>query len=116
MNYSIEKIQDVVVIDLSGDSWGGLDAFQLKDEVTAILGMGHRRFLVDFSGAHFVNSAGIGILVACWVSIRNSEGEILFCEAGRRVYRALDVAGVLKLFEMRKTRNQALAEYGVETE
>jgi anti-anti-sigma factor len=114
VNYSIEKVQDVVVIELSGDSWGGLDAFQLKDEVKAILAMGHRRFLVDFSDAHFVNSAGIGILVSCWVSVRNVQGEVLFCEPGRRVQRALDVSGVMKLFDVHETRSQALQSYGID--
>ena len=97
MNYSIEKIQDIVLIELSGDSWGGLDAYQMKDEISAIIAMGSRRFLADFDQAHFVNSAGIGVLVACWVSIRNAEGEFKFCEIGPRVARAFEVAGVAPL-------------------
>jgi anti-anti-sigma factor len=114
MNYSIERIQDIVLIELSGDSWGGLDAYQLKDEVSAIIAMGSRRFLADFEEAHFVNSAGIGVLVACWVSIRNAEGEFKFCAIGPRVSRAFQVAGVAPLFDVSETRAEALAEFGVE--
>jgi len=108
MNYSIAKTGDIVLIELSGDSWGGLDVYQLKDEISSILALGSRRFLVDFSGTHFVNSAGIGILVACWVSVRNTEGSLRFCGAGRRVRRALEVAGVWTLFEVHETSEEAL--------
>jgi anti-anti-sigma factor len=113
MNYTIHRVQDVVVVELKGDVWAELHHFQLKDEVSAILGLGSRRFLFDLTETKFMNSLGLGVIVACWASIKQAGGELRFCDVGDRVEATFEVTGLAGLFEVRPDRRTALAELGV---
>jgi anti-sigma B factor antagonist len=113
MNYEIHKVQDVVVAELKGDVWAEHHHFQLKDEVSAILQLGNRRFLFDLSETKFMNSLGLGVIVSCWASIRREGGELKLCSVGPRVQATFEVTGLDTLFEIRPDRATALAEFGV---
>ena len=113
MNYSIHKVQDVIVAELKGDVWAELQHFQLKDEVSTILQLGPRRFLFDLTETKFMNSLGLGVIVACWASIKQAGGELRICNVGPRVQSTFEVTGLETLFEVRPDRATALAEFGV---
>ena len=112
MNFSVDRVEDVVILEVKGDLWGGFEAFQLKDEVGSWLRRGERRFLLDLTGRH-LNSAGIGILVAILTGVRQAGGDLRLSAVGERARRALNVAGVLPLFEVHADRHQALRAWGI---
>lgn len=113
MNYSIQKVQDVIVAELKGDVWAESHHFQLKDEISAILNMGPRRFVFDLTETKFMNSLGLGVIVSCWASIQRADGELILCSVGPRVQSTFEVTGLDSLFEVRPDRAAALAEFGV---
>jgi len=116
MNYEIHKVQDVVVAELKGDVWAEYHHFQLKDEISAILGLGNRRFLFDLAETKFMNSLGLGVIVSCWASIMQAGGELKICNVAPRVQSTFEVTGLDTLFEVRPDRATALAEFGVAAE
>ena len=109
MEYSIEKIQDgVILIRPRGNMWGGLKAYPLKDEIRVQLEMGARKFLLDLEKVDGLNSAGIGIIVSAMVTIQAENGRLALCGLGTRVRRALEGIGVYDVLEVHEGRESAL--------
>jgi anti-sigma B factor antagonist len=112
MNFSVDRVEDAVILEVKGDLWGGFEVYQLKEEVSSWLRRGERRFLLDLTGRH-LNSAGIGILVAILSGVRQAGGELRLCAVGERARRALAVAGVVRLFAIHEDRETALHAWGI---
>jgi len=108
MKYDLGKRGDAVVITLKSSLEGGPDTYQIKDDVKAELGKGERKFLLDMKGAGFVNSTGIGVIVAVLSSIREAEGALRVCSVSERARRAFVTTGVWQLFDVYEDCEKAL--------
>jgi anti-sigma B factor antagonist len=111
MNYSIEKLDDVLLVKLKGSVWGELESYQLKDEIRVQLDIGARKFLMDLSEVGFVNSLGVGLIVSSLVSIRREDGELKLYGIGRRAMAVFEVTRVIDLLDVFDTREEALASF-----
>ena len=113
MQFSMVKIEDVVVVELQGEVWGGWDSVELKDSVGRLLKTGERKFLVDFSACSSVNSSGIGVLLAVQEAIRNINGKMALCEVNERARRAFSISEVWNEFDSKASRAEGLKSLGV---
>jgi len=111
MKYSVEKINEVLVITLTGNLEGGPDTYKIKDEVTTNLESGSRKFVIDMAKANFVNSTGIGVLVACYTSVTNAGGQIAVANVSDKARRAFVVTGVWNLFSSYDSVEDAIAGF-----
>jgi anti-sigma B factor antagonist len=93
MKFSIETAGDVSVLVLHANLDGGWESLTVKDTVTDLVRQGRTKFVLDLEGAHFVNSTGIGVLVACLATVRAAGGALKFCGVGHRVRRSLETTG-----------------------
>ena len=107
------KIEDVIVVELLGDVWGGWDAVELKDSVGRLLKTGDRKFLIDFSSCSSVNSSGIGVLLAVQEAIRLAQGAMALCEVNERARRAFSISEVWSEFDSKVSRSDGLKAMGV---
>jgi anti-anti-sigma factor len=116
MKYKLEKVNDVQVIELQGSLEGGWETFQLKDEIASQLEKGERKFLVDMHKANFVNSTGIGVMVAIQITARNADGVVRFCCIGDRVGRSFKAtgAGIWDNMEIFDNRGEALRSFAAD--
>jgi anti-anti-sigma factor len=114
MKFSMMKIEDVTLIELQGEVWGGWDAVGLKDAVVRMLQAGERKFVVDLKSTGSINSAGIGVLLATQESVRGAGGLMSLCEVNERSRRAFAITDVWSEFESHPTREDALKALGVQ--
>ena len=111
MKYTMEEQDEIVIISLKSSLEGGPDTFQLRDDVKTKLGKGDRRFLLDMTNAGFVNSTGIGVVVSISASIKSAGGKLMICGVSSRARRAFVTTGVLQLFDVRETQDEALKSF-----
>jgi anti-anti-sigma factor len=111
MRYSIEKQDDVLVARILNHMWGMIEDYQLKEDITAEVQNGYRKFIIDFDPTVSINSIGIGIVVASMVSIRHGEGELRISGMKERVRAAFDVTGVTGILKISETLEEALTAF-----
>lgn len=111
MKYSVDKQGDVVLIAIQSSLEGGPDTMQIRDEVKGHLGKGDRLFVIDMSGAGFVNSTGIGVVVSIMSSIKTAEGTLKLCGVSDRARRAFVTTGVWQLFDAYASREEAFRTF-----
>jgi len=108
MKYELEKQGEIVVISLKSSLEGGPDTYQIKDDVKAELGKGARKFVLNMKGAGFVNSTGIGVIVAVLSSVKEANGILRVCGVSDRARRAFVTTGVWQLFDVIDDCGEAL--------
>src|SRR5512140_2277832 len=82
---------------------------ELEKKVTALLGAGERRFVVDLGATEYVSSAGLRVLLMLAKKVSGGAGRLALCGLNPQVREVFDIAGVGALFVIRETRDDALA-------
>jgi anti-anti-sigma factor len=111
VKYDVKEIKDICVIELKGNLEGGEDTFEIKDEVAKQIAAGKRKFVIDFDKTRFVNSTGIGVVVACHKSVADAEGAMKVCSVSDKARRAFVVTGVWSLFSSYDNQDQAVGAF-----
>jgi anti-sigma B factor antagonist len=87
---------DPSVIDVDGRLQAPVDS-KLIQRVHKRLFSGERRIFLDLSRLTAIDAAGVGELIQAFNATRAAGGELRVARATRRVFRFLEVAGVLRL-------------------
>jgi anti-sigma B factor antagonist len=111
MHIEVRQAKDVMILDLKGRLTAGLGDQILRDAVDELLAEGRRRILLNLSEVSFLDSAGVGELVAGLKTARRFEAELKLLNVGERVYSTLDMARLLPTFEIYNDEAEAVRSY-----
>ncbi len=88
-----------------------LDAFAadgFRDRVSALIRQGHRLVVLDLDGVEFLDSAGLGAVIACSKQL-GSGGSIALCNCGPAVLQMLRMARMNRMLTIADDVKQAVA-------
>jgi len=111
MHVEIRKTQDVVVVDLSGKLTAGLGDQILRDTVDALVADKWRKIVLNLSEVSFMDSAGVGELVAGLRRARKDGASLKLLNANERVHSTLYIAKLLPIFEIYSSEKEALESF-----
>ena len=103
---------DVVVVDLMGKLTSGLGDQILRETVDELLAEGKRKILLNLSEVSFLDSAGVGELVAGLRTAQRFGADLKLLSTSDRVQSTLFMARLLPVFEMYRDEGEALARFG----
>src|SRR5882724_5848820 len=66
----------VTIVDISGRIVLGEESAALRDLVCDLLGKGQKKILFNLGDVNYIDSAGLGSLVAAFTSVRKQGGEL----------------------------------------
>jgi anti-sigma B factor antagonist len=90
----LERCTHPSVLEIDGRLQAPVNS-TLIQRVQARLFRGERRILLDLSRVTAIDAAGVGELIRAFNATRAAGGELRVARANRRVFRLLEVAGVL---------------------
>jgi len=108
LSISTEPDGDVTVIRLGGE----LDNMNVSDLSSAfflLLDNGHRLFVLDLSDLEFIDSAGLGGLVALWERAIEKGCLVALGQVSPRVQDVLQITGLSCVLQPHATTDEALA-------
>ncbi len=111
MHVAIRKAVDVVIVDLDGKLTAGLGDQILRDTVDTLLAENWKKILLNLSGVSFIDSAGVGELVAALRTARRLGSALKLLKAGERVEATLYISKLLPIFEIYRDEQEALAGF-----
>jgi anti-sigma B factor antagonist len=112
MHVEVRQAKDIVILDLKGRLTAGLGDQILREAIDELLAEGRRRILLNLSEVAFLDSAGVGELVAGLKTARRFGAELKLLNVGDRVYSTLDMARLLPTFETYDDEAQAVRSFG----
>ena len=83
---------------------------RLKQEMVDLLNRGQVNLIVDLNGVEYLDSTGLGVLIGGLKRARERDGDLrLICD-NMRILRIFEITGLTKIFELTRTRADALAK------
>jgi anti-anti-sigma factor len=110
MQISERLVGDVTVLDLNGrfvEERG--DDF--RETMNRLVKGGVRKVLLNFDGITYVDSAGLGMLVAKYITMNKRDGHLKLCNLHTRSFRVLDITRLLTIIPSFESENEALQSF-----
>jgi anti-sigma B factor antagonist len=111
MHVEIRKAGDVVIVDLKGKLTAGLGDQILRDTVDELLAENWKKILLNLTEVTFIDSAGVGELVAGLRTVQRLGAGLKVLNASERVQSTLFIAKLLPIFEIYRDEDEALSHF-----
>ncbi|MCK4412199.1 MAG: STAS domain-containing protein [Candidatus Eisenbacteria sp.] len=111
MKASTRTEGDVVVISLSGKLMGGPDAESVRQLIRESLEAGKKEMIIDIGDVSWVNSTGLGILIASHVTVSNAGGTLKLSRVSKRISQIFMVTKLHTVFETHESIEEALQSF-----
>ena len=112
MHLEVRQTQDVVILDLKGKLTAGLGDQLLREAIDELLAENKGHIVINLSEVSFLDSAGVGELVAGLRTARRFGAQLKLLNVGERVYSTLDMARLLPTFEIFDDEGEAVRSFG----
>lgn len=113
MKVECEHSEGVCVLRLEGRFATGRDTEYLRAKTEELRKAGCRNIIADFSKVAYIDSTGIGFLIAIYTSmLKAGSGHFVLASPNRRVRDVLDLtklSTILKLYDSEAAAKAALA-------
>lgn len=107
-----EKIEgDVAVLTVSGNMMGGPETSALHDKVKSLIADGIKRVVIDLKGVKWMNSSGLGVLMACMTSLNNASGKLKLASVTEKVKSLLMITQLMRIFDTYENAERATAAF-----
>ncbi|MFF0791446.1 STAS domain-containing protein [Streptomyces spiralis] len=96
---SYDVVNDWTVVEVDGE----VDAHtapMIREAMIKLLGEGHRHFVLDLGFVTFMDSMGLGVIVAITKRIREHEGSLRIASVSSRMLRIFDLSGMRESYEI----------------
>jgi anti-anti-sigma factor len=104
-------VGSVVVLDLSGRLVAGDGAGRLKDKINSLILQERLQILMNLEGVSYIDSNGLGELVASHTSIARHGGQIKLANLTTRVQDLLAICRLATVFDSYDSEADALRSF-----
>lgn len=111
LKLSTRNKDEILVVDCSGRIVFGDESSLLRDEVKKAIADGHKRIVLNLAEVNYIDSGGLGTLVALHTTAHNAGGTIKLANLTKRVGDLLQVTKLLTVFEVHGSEYEALEAF-----
>ncbi len=111
MKVNIRSEGEVSVVDLSGKITIGEGDVVLRETVETLIKEGRTKLLLNLARISYMDSAGIGELVACYKRSREKGGQLKLLNPSGKVYDLLQLTKLEEIFETFRDEGEAIQSF-----
>jgi anti-sigma B factor antagonist len=104
-------VDGILAIVCNGRIVFGDESAMLRDEVKKAIAEGHKRIVLNLGEVNYIDSGGLGTLVALHTTAHNAGGSIRLANLTKRVGDLLQVTKLLTIFEVHNSEYEALEAF-----
>lgn len=105
------QVGDVAVVDVSGRVTLGEGSSTIRETLRDLTTNGNKKILLNLSDVSYIDSTGIGELVAGFTSAANGGGTVKLAGLTRHVKDVLQISKLYTVFEAFDDEAQAVASF-----
>ncbi len=107
-----EKMQgDVAVVALKGNLMGEPDTTEVREKVYSLLQDDVKKIVLDLGKVKWINSSGLGSLIAAMTSVKNKGGDMRLANITEKVESVFMITQLIKVFKTYETVDRAVASF-----
>ena len=104
-------VDGVSVLDLEGRIVLGEESSALRERVKNLLGQDHKKIVLNMGNVGYIDSAGLGALVASYTSAKNQGAILKLVNLGGKFREVLQVTKLLTVFEVYDSEQAAISSF-----
>lgn len=101
-------VEGVVVLSVGGKMMGGPEQEECHSRIKELLEDNMKWIVLDIGKVEWLNSSGLGLLMSCYTSCRNSGGDMVIARPARKVNSLFMLTQVVKVFDTFETTEEAI--------
>jgi anti-sigma B factor antagonist len=102
---------DVTILDLSGEVRIGDGSIALRDSIRKLADEGKTKVLLNLRGVKYIDSSGIGELIANYTTISRQGGQLKLLNLTDRIQNLLVITKLLTVFDSYEDEAEALKSF-----
>ncbi len=111
MKFKTVQHGPVSVIELEGNLMGGPDATTLNSKLHELIEAGKKNVVVDLGGVQFMNSSGLGQLIAGVRAMKNAGGNLKIANTSAKISALIKITKLTSIFETYDSVQKALKSF-----
>ncbi len=101
----------VAVLEPKGKIMGGSDSTLMHEKLHEHIENGVKNVVIDLSGVDWVNSTGLGILIAGLSTMKNNNGRLKLANVTEKIQSLLTITKLVTVFESHETVAEAITAF-----
>jgi anti-sigma B factor antagonist len=110
LRLSTRTIDGVLIVDCGGRIVFGEESASLRDTVKKLI-PDNKNIVLNLGGVNYIDSGGLGTLVALYTTAHNAGGSIKLANLTQRVGDLLQVTKLLTVFQVYDSEEQAVQSF-----
>ena len=107
-----EKMEgDIAVLSLSGKMMGGPETTALHEKIKSLMSDGIKKVIIDLGKVKWMNSSGLGVLMAAFGSVCRADGSIKLVNVTKKVRSLLIIVQIITFFETYDSIESAIISF-----
>jgi anti-sigma B factor antagonist len=111
LKLSKRTVDGILAVECNGRIVFGEESGLLRDEVKKVIADGNKRIVLNLGEVNYIDSGGLGTLVALHTTAHNAGGTIKLANLTKRVGDLLQVTKLLTVFEVHNSEYEALEAF-----
>jgi anti-sigma B factor antagonist len=107
-----KEIKGVTVLELFGRVTLGEESNQLRTKIKDLLAQGKKRLVLDLGNISYIDSAGLGTLVAGYTSSQSQGASMKLANLTKKFSEQLNITKLVTVFEVHNSVQEAIASFG----
>ncbi len=113
MDIKTRDYSSVVIFDIDGEiRRSDMTEATLHQLVKSQLERGRRDILLNFENVEFVDSFGVGEILASYISTNNLGGKLKLVRISKKLFLIFQVTGLVRVLEIYDDEDAALKSFG----
>ena len=113
MQLSERRVGTIVVLDLVGKLTLTDNPGRLKEKITSLIRQSESSIVLNFAQVNFIDSSGLGELVASHTTAWRGGATVKLVNIGRRVWELLVITKLATIFDCYDSEAEALESFAV---
>jgi anti-sigma B factor antagonist len=111
LKITTREVDAVTVAALDGRIVLGEESNALREKVKSLVAEGKKKIVLNMDNITFIDSAGLGTLVASHHSAKGQGAALKLCHLGTKFQEVLQITKLMTIFDVYNTEAEAVASF-----
>ena len=105
------EIDGVSVVEMAGRIELGEESNSLREKLKSLMAAGKKKIVLNMANITYIDSAGLGTLVAAHLSAKNQGASVRLCQLGKKFHEVMQITKLLTVFDVYDTEAAAVSSF-----
>ena len=111
LKMTISEVDSASVVALDGRIVLGEESTALREKMKSMVAEGKKKIVLNMANVKYIDSAGLGTLVAAHLSAKTQGASLRICNLGQKFHEVLQLTKLLTVFDVYDTQAAAVSSF-----